>query len=44
MKGWSLARGYPELLVNNEMEKVVFGTDQSVQKISESDFCNYIST
>ena len=33
MKEWFLARGYPEIVVNNhQIDKVVFGTDQSVKK------------
>ena len=36
MKEWLLARGYPELLVSNHINKVVFGRDQSVIKNLES--------
>ena len=32
MKEWLLARGYPEIFVNNQIDKVVFDTDQSVKK------------
>ena len=32
MKEWFLARGYPEKVVNNQIDKVVFGRDQSVKK------------
>ena len=32
MKEWCLARGYPEIAVNNQIDKVVFGRDQSVKK------------
>ena len=32
MKEWFLARGYPEIVVNNQIDKVVFGKDQSVKK------------
>ena len=32
MKEWFLARGYPEIVVNNQIDKVVFGRDQSVKK------------
>ena len=32
MKEWFLARGYPERVVNNQIDKVVFGRDQSVTK------------
>ena len=32
MKEWFLARGYPEIVVNNQLDKVVFGRDQSVKK------------
>ena len=32
MKEWFLARGYPEIVVNNQIDKVVFGRDQSVEK------------
>ena len=37
MKEWFLARGYPEIVVNNQIDKVVFGRDQSVKKNLESD-------
>ena len=36
MKELVLARGYPEIVVNNQRDKVVFGRDQSVQKNLES--------
>ena len=36
MKEWFLARGYPEIVVNNQIDKVVFGRDQSVKKNFES--------
>ena len=32
MKEWFLARGYPEIVVNIQIDKVVFGRDQSVKK------------
>ena len=32
MKECFLARGYPEIVVNNETDKVVFGGDQTVRK------------
>ena len=32
MKEWFLARGYSEIVVNNQIDKVVFGRDQSVKK------------
>ena len=32
MKEWFLARGYPEIVVNNQIDKAVFGRDQSVKK------------
>ena len=32
MKEWFLAIGYPEIVVNNQLDKVVFGRDQSVKK------------
>ena len=32
MKEWFLARGYPEIVVNNQIDKVHFGRDQSVKK------------
>ena len=35
MKEWFLAKGYPEI-VNNQIDKVVFGRDQSVKKNLES--------
>ena len=37
MKEWFLARGYPKIVVNNQIDKVVFGRDQSVKKNLESD-------
>ena len=36
MKEWFLARGYLEIVVNNQTEKGVFGRDQCVQKNLES--------
>ena len=36
MKEWFLARGYPEIVVNNQIDKVVFGRNQSVKKKLES--------
>ena len=36
MKEWFLARGYPKIVVNNQIDKVVFGRDQSVKKTLES--------
>ena len=33
---WLLARGYSEIVVNNQIDKVVFGRYQSVKKILES--------
>ena len=36
MKECFLARGYPEIAVNNQIDKAVFGRDQSVQKNLES--------
>ena len=32
MEEWFLARGYPEIDVNNQIRKVVFGRNQSVKK------------
>ena len=32
MKEWFLATGYPEIVVNNQIDKVHFGRDQSVRK------------
>ena len=32
MKECFLARGYPEIVVNTQIDKVVFGRDQSVEK------------
>ena len=29
---WFLARGYTKIVVNNQIDKVVFGRDQSVKK------------
>ena len=37
MKEWFLARGYPEIVVSNQIDKLVFGRDQSVKKNLESD-------
>ena len=36
MKEWFLARGYPEVDVNNQIDKFVFGRDQSVKKNLQS--------
>ena len=36
MREWFLARGYPKIVVNNQIDKVVFGRDQSVKKTLES--------
>ena len=36
MKEWFLARGYSEIIVNNQIDKVVYGRDQSVKKTLES--------
>ena len=36
MKEWFLVRGYPEIVVNNQIDKVVFGRDQFVKKKLES--------
>ena len=36
MKEWFLAKVYPEIVVNNQIDKVVFGRDQSVKKNLES--------
>ena len=36
MKEWFLARGYPEIVVNNQIDKVHFGRYQSVKKNLES--------
>ena len=32
MKEWFLARGYPKILVSNQIDKIAFGRDQSVKK------------
>ena len=37
MKECFLARGYPKIVVNNQIDKVVFGRHQSVQKNLGSD-------
>ena len=37
MEKWFLARGYSEIVVNNQIDKVVFGRDQSVKKNLERD-------
>ena len=36
IKEWFLARGYPKIVVNNQIDKVVFGRHQSVKKNLES--------
>ena len=36
MKQWVLARGYPEIVINNQRDQVFFGRDQSVKKNLES--------
>ena len=36
MKEWFLARGYPEIIDNSQVDKVVFGRDQTVTKNLES--------
>ena len=36
MEEWFLARGYSKIVVNNRIDKVVFGRDQSVKKNLES--------
>ena len=36
LKEWFLARGYPKIVVNNQIDKVDFGRDQSVKKNLES--------
>ena len=36
MKEWFSAIVYPEIVVNSQIDKVVFGRDQSVQKSLES--------
>ena len=36
MKEWFLTRGYPEIVVSNEIDKVIFGRDQSIKKNLES--------
>ena len=36
LKEWSLATGYPEIVVNNQIDKVHFGRDQSVKKNLEN--------
>ena len=36
MEEWLLARGYSEIVANNQIDKVVFGRDQSVKKNLES--------
>ena len=38
MKEWFLGRGYPEIVVINQIDKVVSGRDQSVNKNLASDF------
>ena len=37
MEEWLLARGYSEIVVNNQIDKAVFGRYQSVKKNLESD-------
>ena len=36
MKEWFLARVYPEIVLNNQIDKIVFGRNQSVKKNLES--------
>ena len=36
MKEWFLAIGYPEIVVNYQINKLVFGRDQSIKKNLES--------
>ena len=36
MKEWFLARGYPEIVANNQIDKVIFDRDQSLKKNLES--------
>ena len=36
MEEWFLARGYSEIVVNNQIDKAAFGRDQSVKKNLES--------
>ena len=31
MKEWFLVRGYPETVIINQIDKIVFGRDQSVK-------------
>ena len=38
MEEWFLARGYSKIVVNNQIDKFVFGRDQSVKKNLESGF------
>ena len=38
IKEWFLVRGYPEIVVNNQIDKVVYARDQSVKKKLESGF------
>ena len=33
MKEWFLARGYPKIVLNNQIDKVVFSRDKSVFSI-----------
>ena len=37
MEEWILAKGYSEIVVNNQIDTVVFGRNQSVKKNLESD-------
>ena len=36
IKKWFLARGYPKIVVNNQIDQVVFRRDLSVKKNLES--------
>ena len=36
MKEWLLARGYPEIVINDQIDKVAFRRDLSVKKNLES--------
>ena len=43
MKEWLLARGYPEIVVNNQIGKIVYGRDQSV-KITLVSSISFVTT
>ena len=44
MKEWFLARGYPEIVANNQIDKVVFGRPVFWERFDKwGSFCYYLS-